>query len=64
MNLLCPPHLWLGEALPLLCPSHLWLGEDLAVYCCRRNHEQMVCSDRYAQPQPLSSNLIGGRLGR
>ena len=26
------------------------------MYCCRRIHEQIVCSERYAQPHAESSN--------
>ena len=33
-----------------------WVGTDALVYCCRRSHEQIVCSERYAQPHPESSN--------
>ena len=33
------------------------VGTGALVYCCLRIQEQMVCSERYAQPQPESSNL-------
>lgn len=40
--------------------THLWLGTGLLVYCCSRNQETMVCSERYAQPQPASLNRSCG----
>lgn len=33
------------------------VGTAPLVYCCRRIQEQIVCSERYAQPHPESSNL-------
>ena len=31
------------------------VGTGALVYCCRRIQEQIVCSERYAQPHPESS---------
>ena len=40
-----------------VCCISRCVGTGALVYCCRRIQEQMVCSERYAQPQPESSNL-------
>ena len=32
------------------------------MYCCRRIHEQIVCSERYAQPHPESSKRSCARM--
>lgn len=39
-----------------------WEGGCRAVYCWRRNQDTSVCSDRYAHPHPLSSNLSCAHL--
>ena len=40
-----------------VCCISLCVGTGALVYCCRRIQEQIVCSERYAHPQPESSNL-------
>ena len=47
-----------------VCCICRWVGTGALVYCCRRIQEQIVCSERYAQPHPESSNLSCTQLRR
>ena len=40
-----------------VCCICRWVGTGALVYCCHRIQEQIVCSERYAQPHPESSTL-------
>lgn len=44
--------------------THLCEGIGLLVYRCSRNHDTMVCSERYAQPQPPSLKRSCGTDGK